>query len=168
VKVGVLLAAVAAALLIASCGGKTAVSTPEYLRAIDKVLGDAQQRSPQLPPEESQKYMVDKDFTIKTLSRNIDTLKDMVARLNRLEPPPEAAKDHQALVSNAQALARVYQDIKAKVEAARTPEELQAVKDSLPIPEGVDAGKGFRDACQRLQFLAQDLRLNIDLACNKF
>jgi hypothetical protein len=45
---------------------------------------------------------------------------------------------------------------------------LQAVKDSLPIPEGVEAGKGFRDACQRLQFLAQDLRLNIDLACNKF
>lgn len=167
-KVGPLAAAALAALLVVACGGKTAVPTPEYLRAIDMVLGDAQQRSPQLPPEESQKYMVDKDFTIKKLSNDIDTLKDTVARLNRLEPPPEAARDHQALITNAQALMGVYQDLKAKVEAARTPEDLQAIKDSLPIPVGVQAGKGFKDACQRLQFLAQDLRLNINLSCDKF
>ncbi len=163
-----LMAAVLAVFLVVACGGKTAVSTPEYLRAVDIVLGDAQQRSPQLPPEESQKYMVDREFTIKKLKNDIETLEDTIARLNRLEPPPEAARDHEALISNAQGLIRVYQDLKAKVEAARTPEELQAVRDALPIPEGVEAGKGFKDACQRLQFLAMDLSLNIDLSCDKF
>lgn len=156
-----------AALVLAACGGKTRLPIVEYLRAMDGVLGEAQQRS-KVAPDDASKWLEDRDFTIKKLSRDIETLKDTIARMERLEPPPEAAQAHQALINNSSTLIKVYEDMKRSVSAAKTPEEMQAFKDSLPIPEGVEAGKGFRQACQRLQSLADNLAPGVDYACDQF
>lgn len=158
---------VLAALVLAACGGKTALPMVEYLRAIDGVLGDAQQRS-KVASEDRPKWLEDRDFTIKKLSRDIKTLKDTIARLERLEPPPEAAQAHEGLISNSSTLIKVYEDMRRRVSEARTPEEMQAFKDSLPIVEGVEAGKGFRQACERLQTLADRLAPGVDYACDQF
>jgi hypothetical protein len=164
---GVIAMAVAA-IAATGCGGDGGVTTEEYFRQVESLIGDVEQQTQVLADEwEQERATATSDEEQLGLARDFyDSLFSLIGplrdELRDIEPPEEAEEAHDALVGVAEEFSSVWSDISGEVGAAASEAELGEI---LTDEEFASVGQRFEQACFDLQRIADDNQIDVDLKC---
>jgi hypothetical protein len=176
----VLLSAGLALFALAACGGNGdgtggATSTPDqpsgalvgYFDELARHAGDFEDRGTELE-EEYQAGLANSpgeelELTRAFLDDGLALLRDFVARLRSLAPPPEAGEAHQEAVEAGEAAIEQFDQLVSRVAGADSVGEIEALIDDL-FAEGGEFDR-FSRTCEQLQQIADENGVDIDLRC---
>jgi hypothetical protein len=153
------------------CGGgdgETGVTSEEYFRQVEGLVGDLDQQTEALAVKweedlasatsDEERLELARDF-YGSLFSLIAPLRD---DLRDIEPPKEVEEAHDALVGLADEFSSAWSDISADVKNAASEAELGEL---LTNDEFEAVGQRFEQACSELQRKADDAGIDVDLKC---
>jgi hypothetical protein len=166
-----MIALIAVATAATGCGGgdgDTGLTSEEYFRQVEGLVGDLDQQSEALAIKweedlasagsDEERLGLARDF-YGALFSLIGPLRD---DLRDIEPPKEAKEAHDALVDLADEFSSVWSDISGDVKNAASEAELGEL---LTSDEFTAVGQRFEQACFELQRIADDSGIDVDLKC---
>jgi hypothetical protein len=167
-----MIALVAMAATATGCGGgdgDTGVTSEEYFRQVEALVGHLDQQTEALAikweedlasaTSDEERLRLARDF-YSDLFSFVEPLQD---DLRDIEPPKEVEEAHGALVDLAGEFSRAWSDISAEVRNAASEAELGAILNDDHFTE---VGQRFEQGCVELQRIADDGGIDVDLKCS--
>ncbi len=167
-----IIALVAVGAAVAGCGGGGGggggVTSEDYFRQVEELVGDLDQQTGPLTSQwqedlasassDQDRLELTRDFYHALFSLT-GPLRD---GLRDIEPPEEVKEAHDALVGLADEFSSVWSETSARVKNAASEAELEEL---LTDDEFVAVGQRFEEACLELQRIADDMAIDVDLKC---
>jgi hypothetical protein len=167
-----MIALVAMAATAVGCGGgdgDTGVTSEEYFRQVEALVGDVDQQSAALESQwqeklasansDQERLELVRDFYYNLFSLS-DDFRDGLADI---EPPEEVKEAHEALVELAAEFSSAWSAISDGVKNAASEDELGAI---LNDDQFTAVGQRFEQGCVELQRIADDGGIDVDLKCS--
>jgi hypothetical protein len=156
------------AVSFACTGDGGAMSLDEYLTELDNIGADAEQRTNSIEdPDIGEDASLDeqKDALTDYFGAFRDITADVSDDLDALDPPDEAADEHDRFVASYEDLLDAIDEYEQSLEDAESLEDLSAAANATGV--GDEASADLDDACNDLQQLADDNSIDVDLECDE-
>lgn len=163
-------ALLAAACLIAAtaCDGDSgggSMTLEEYFTQLERIGNDAEARVGAIEvPAASEDFAASRDAFVVYFDELVGASDDAIAEVRDLDPPDEAADQHDTYVSALEELPGLVDDYRNRIAGAASRDELTAIVNDSP--DIIDATSRIGDACKALQDVADDNSIDVDLECS--
>jgi hypothetical protein len=165
----VTVAIVAGSLLLTACGGGgdgEELSLDEYFRQFDAIEEGMKTSSTAL--DEQSVGTIGED--VQATRDYVDGYHDIVAQglndVKALQPPSEVREAQDEFVAALSNMISLWKNLSDRLAGVETPEELQTLLMEVQgETQWLEASQRFTDACRKLQGIADEKSIDVDLDC---
>lgn len=154
----------AALLLFAACGDDGAASLEDYFGELETagIAYDEASAPVDAALSDSSDPLTDVKAAFPVF---VDDLSTFVGTLDAMKPPAEVAEVHASTVVHGKAVLAAFQAVVTELDAVDDMGGLIALFEGPTMARVSEAGDLFSDGCSKLQAVADDNGIDVDLRC---
>lgn len=148
-----------------SCGDSNELTLEEYLRRIEALSDQADERFEPLVEALNQEFDAEPDrleATREFFRADIPIVRDFLEGVDDLEPPAEVEGPHEETVAAGAEFLEILEDFTDRITGVESTSELEELLDD---PELEAASGRFEEPCFALQDIADANGIDVDLKC---
>lgn len=157
--------------LSADCGGDGGgeqVSLEGYLAQVEAVLQESDSRFADLEAQGlTGSDLLSPARAVQLEQQAREIISEALDDLRALEPPDEAAREHEELVVAANNYVHELDSFIGRLQAAQTEEDVRTLFDAIPGSPLDEAARRLDSSCFQLQDVADARRIDVDLGCGE-